>query len=82
MQIFENVRSFTDNPKALAVVARLERIYEVLCAYGYERFVTFDLGMLTAYDYYTGVIFRGYTYGTGDALVKGGRYDHTGGPVW
>lgn len=76
VQIFENVRSLTDNPKALAVVARLERIYEVLCAYGYERFVTFDLGMLTAYDYYTGVIFRGYTYGTGDALVKGGRYDH------
>ena len=31
--------------------------------------------MLTQYDYYTGVIFRGYTYGTGDAVVKGGRYD-------
>ena len=23
----------------------------------------------------SGIIFRGYTYGTGDALVKGGRYD-------
>ena len=22
------------------------------------------------------MIFRGYTYGTGDAVVKGGRYDH------
>ena len=32
--------------------------------------------MLTTYDYYTGIIFRGYTYGTGDAIVKGGRYDH------
>ena len=32
--------------------------------------------MLTEYDYYTGMIFRGYTYGTGDAVVKGGRYDH------
>ena len=28
------------------------------------------------YDYYTGIIFRGYTFGTGDAIVKGGRYDH------
>jgi ATP phosphoribosyltransferase regulatory subunit len=31
--------------------------------------------MLPTYLYYTGVIFRGYTYGTGDAVVKGGRYD-------
>ncbi len=26
--------------------------------------------------YYTGIIFRAYTYGTGDAVVRGGRYDH------
>ena len=28
------------------------------------------------FDYYTGIIFRGYTYGTGDAIGKGGRYDN------
>ena len=28
------------------------------------------------YGYYTGIIFRAYTYGTGDAVVRGGRYDH------
>ena len=32
--------------------------------------------MSGTYGYYTGIIFRGYTYGTGDAIVKGGRYDH------
>ena len=32
--------------------------------------MTFDLWMLTTYDYYTGVIFRGYTYGTGMPLLK------------
>jgi ATP phosphoribosyltransferase regulatory subunit len=37
--------------------------------------VTIDLGMLSEYDYYTGIIFRGYTYGTGDPIVRGGRYD-------
>jgi ATP phosphoribosyltransferase regulatory subunit len=40
--------------------------------------------MLSAYMYYTGIIFRGYTYGTGEAVVKGGRYDellsHFGSP--
>lgn len=75
-EILENVRALTSNPKALHVLDRLEHVYEVIKAYGYESYVTFDLGMLTTYDYYTGVIFRGYTYGTGDAIVKGGRYDH------
>ena len=32
--------------------------------------------MTGTYGYYTGIIFRGYTFGTGDAVVKGGRYDH------
>ena len=31
--------------------------------------------MLTQYHYYTGMIFKAYTYGVGDAIVKGGRYD-------
>ena len=75
-ELLENVRALTKNARALEVLDRLERVYEVVRAYGYEDYVTFDLGMLTTYDYYTGVIFRGYTYGTGDAIVKGGRYDH------
>ena len=54
----------------------MERIYNILKLYGVEKFVTFDLGMTGNYGYYTGIIFRGYTYGTGDAIVKGGRYDH------
>ena len=63
------------NMESLAAITRLERLYEIIGEYGLQKYVTFDLGMLTQYDYYTGVIFRGYTYGTGDAIVKGGRYD-------
>ena len=57
-------------------VKRLEKIYDTLKLYGVEKFVTFDLSMSGTYGYYTGIIFRGYTFGTGDAIVKGGRYDH------
>ena len=48
----------------------------MICHYGYEKYVSFDLGMVNHFDYYTGIIFRGYTYGTGDAIGKGGRYDN------
>ena len=29
-----------------------------------------------SYHYYTGIIFTAYTYGVGNAIVKGGRYDN------
>jgi ATP phosphoribosyltransferase regulatory subunit len=32
--------------------------------------------MLSKYNYYTGIIFRAYTYGTGDTVANGGRYDN------
>ncbi len=64
------------NPRSLDAVKRLEKLYEVLKMYGVEEYVSFDLGMLSKYHYYTGVIFRAYTYGVGDAVVKGGRYDN------
>ena len=64
------------NETALACVRRLRRLYQILCSYGCEEYISFDLGMMNNYDYYTGVIFRGYTFGSGDAIVKGGRYDH------
>ena len=30
---------------------------------------------MSKYNYYTGVILKGYTYGAGDAIITGGRYD-------
>ena len=41
-----------------------------------EKYVSFDLGMLSNYNYYTGIIFKGFTYGIGDAIIKGGRYNN------
>ncbi len=76
VEIIDEAKAATANEEALAALNRLEEIYEILGSYGLQDYVTIDLGMLTEYNYYTGVIFRGYTYGTGDALVKGGRYDN------
>ena len=75
-EVLERVRTMTTNADALKALDRLQELYEILCIYGFERYISFDLGMLSHYMYYTGVIFRAYTFGTGDAVVKGGRYDH------
>ena len=76
VEILERAKAIAPNAKAAAAVCRLEAIYEVLKLYGVEKYINFDFSMSGIYGYYTGIIFRGYTFGTGDAVVKGGRYDH------
>ena len=75
-EILKTARNAAPNEQALQAVARLEQIYGILKLYGVEECVTFDLSMSGSYGYYSGIIFRAYTYGTGDAVVRGGRYDH------
>lgn len=76
INMLSRAKLLTTNPRCLGAIVRLEQVYDVLCQYGYEKYVSFDLGMVSHYDYYTGIIFRGYTYGIGEAIGKGGRYDN------
>lgn len=75
VQILKEARESVTSRRAIMAIERLEAIYKTLCIYGVEKYVSFDLGMLSKYNYYTGVIMRAYTYGVGDAIVTGGRYD-------
>ncbi len=68
-------RDIVKNKRSLDAINRLEIIHEILNAQDMNRYLTYDVGMLSKYHYYTGVIFKAYTYGCGDAIMKGGRYD-------
>ena len=76
VEILEEAKKVAPSKKAMKAIRRLEKIYAILSVYKMEQYITFDLSMSGIYGYYTGIIFRGYTFGTGDAIVKGGRYDH------
>ena len=71
----EEAKALTKNERSLKAIERLETIYQILTAYKLENYVSFELGMLGKYKYYTGIIFKAYTYGTGEMIVTGGRYD-------
>ena len=68
--------TLTANPKSRRALQRLRELYRILTEYGVEPYISFDLGMLGKYQYYTGLIFRIFTYGTGEPLGGGGRYDN------
>lgn len=75
VDILDEAEEQVHNETSKQAVLHLKKLYEVLKAYGVEKYVSFDLGMLSKYHYYTGVIFKAFSYGVGDAIVKGGRYD-------
>lgn len=75
VEVLETAKKITTNEMALKAIERLEKLYAILEDYGVSKYISFDLGTLSNYGYYTGIIFKGYTYGTGDKIVAGGRYD-------
>lgn len=75
-EVLERAARIAPSANARLALTRLQQIYRLLMIYKAEDHVTFDLSMMGSYGYYTGIIFRAYTYGTGDAVVRGGRYDH------
>lgn len=85
VEILEKADACAVTEDAKRALERLRKIYDLLTCYGYEKYITFDLGVVSKYRYYTGIIFQAYTYGTGEAVAKGGRYDtlmdHFGKPA-
>ncbi|MCR4568169.1 MAG: ATP phosphoribosyltransferase regulatory subunit [Pseudobutyrivibrio sp.] len=62
-------------PKVYNALEYLTKLYKILNDNGVMEYISFELGMISEYKYYTGIIFTGYSYGIGEPLVKGGRYD-------
>lgn len=75
VKVLEKAKNLTTNRKAIEAINRLEEIYNILCDYEVEKYVTFDLGTVSHLHYYTGIVFKGFTYGTGVSIVDGGRYN-------
>ncbi|MCR5222435.1 MAG: ATP phosphoribosyltransferase regulatory subunit [Lachnospiraceae bacterium] len=71
-----NASKLVKNERSINAINRLKALHDILSKLQMDRYLTYDIGMLSKYHYYTGVIFKAYSYGTGDAIGKGGRYDN------
>ena len=72
----ETVKALSGNyGKVFAAVLRLEQLDHVLKIYGVDKYISYELSVISSYHYYTGIVFAGYTFGSGEPIVKGGRYD-------
>jgi ATP phosphoribosyltransferase regulatory subunit len=74
--LLQSAKEYAKNyPVISESIGQLIQLYDFLTIYGIEKYISFELGIISDYQYYTGIIFSGYTYGTGEPVVKGGRYD-------
>lgn len=76
IEILDRVEKLTDNPKALKAIESIKKVHEIIESAGFGEYLSVDLGMVQHLDYYTGIIFRGYTHGVGGNIISGGRYDN------
>lgn len=53
----------------------LSAIFDILNAYEVNANIVMDLSLINHMDYYSAVIFQGYTEKAGKPIVMGGRYD-------
>lgn len=76
IDIIDELKKEKLNEKSAKALNRLSELYELIRTYGYENHISFDLSMLSKYSYYTGIFFRAITYGSGEPIAYGGRYDN------
>lgn len=74
-EVFEKAQIEGLNDMSRGALENLKEIYSLLVAYGYEKYISIDLGMLQKIDYYTGSIFKCFTHGVAFPICAGGRYD-------
>ena len=73
--MLSELESSAGNEISKNAVRRLSALFDLLKVYGYEKYVSFDLGMLSKYQYYTGIVFKAFALGAGSPIAMGGRYD-------
>lgn len=74
-ELMEAKKCASAYPRIQKAIENLEELHKILEVYGISRYISFELGIISDYQYYTGIIFAGYTFGSGEPIVKGGRYD-------
>lgn len=76
IDVIDKVEKVGVNKRSLKALENLRQVLDILDDYDLNKYVSVDLGMVQSLNYYTGIIFRGFTYGIGFPILSGGRYDN------
>ncbi|MDD4801633.1 MAG: ATP phosphoribosyltransferase regulatory subunit [Syntrophomonas sp.] len=75
LDVFARLPYIEKSPNAVKAVEELMEVYAALKSMGVQDHILVDMGVLRGLDYYTGVVFEGFSPDLGYGLLGGGRYD-------
>jgi len=75
IEIIEKAKDLVDNQESLESLINLEEVYRNLELLGVSDYICIDLSVVRNFNYYTGIVFEGYTKDLGYTICGGGRYD-------
>ena len=75
-ELLTEARALARNERSQRALDNLSEIYRLLEVYGVAEKISFDLGLIRDFEYYTGMVFEAYAPGVGYSLAGGGRYDN------
>ncbi|HHU31197.1 MAG: ATP phosphoribosyltransferase regulatory subunit [Zhaonellaceae bacterium] len=76
IEVLSKARKLSNNDGFLQAIEELEQVYDILESYGLSKYIFFDFSILRDFEYYTGIVFEGYTPDLGYPVCGGGRYDN------
>lgn len=68
-------RKASNSARCHMALDNIEKVREILNNFELSKYISVDLGMVQSLDYYTGIIFKGFTSKLGYPICGGGRYD-------
>lgn len=74
-EILEKSREFYSNEEMRSALEELQELHKSIEAKGSLSNTYFDLSLVTTFDYYEGIIFKGYYPKVYRPILSGGRYD-------
>lgn len=75
VEVFDKASKLVANDRIQAILDNLKEFYNSLQKIGLGEKLSVDLGIVNRTDYYTGIVFKGYLSGVGEAVLQGGRYN-------
>jgi len=78
-EVIDKATEIAEKVGAGQSLSYLKKVLSIIGEKGLKEFITIDLGEVRGFDYYTGIIFEGFSRKVGKAILSGGRYDNLTG---
>ena len=75
VSVLKEASDIVHNKKSIDALLNLFEVHQILTEYGFDKYISFDLGLVNSFSYYSGIVFKGITKHFGSPILGGGRYD-------